>query len=278
MTPDQTVIHVTEYDFEYEVLSYSQNKPVIVEYWAPWSQNALRLSPILERLIYEYQGALRLAKVNVDESPNLAIQFGVRSVPTVKAYTSGEVVGEFVDFQPEERIRAFLRQLNPPSTVNLALERADSLAAAHQWQSAAQEYLNILEESPGQPKAALGYLRCCLAQDDAAGALAAIRSFPPSRQYNQAMQLQPLAAAMSQQAAGLLPQESDADMAFNRCVLLVRKGNFLAAMDGLIDLLRADKHYRNGLARQVMLALLDIWGEDAPETRQYRGELATILF
>jgi thioredoxin len=115
MTPSNFIVDVSEADFEYEVLSYSQNIPVVVEFWATWCQPCKQLGPMLERLTEEAQGSFRLARVDVDANPNLALRYGVRSVPTVKAISQGQVVGEFAGLQPETRVRDFLARLAPPS-------------------------------------------------------------------------------------------------------------------------------------------------------------------
>ena len=114
MTPSDFIVDVTESDFEYEVLSYSQNVPVVVEFWATWCQPCKTLGPMLERLTEEASGVFRLARVDVDSSPNLALRYSVRSVPTVKAISQGQVVGEFAGLQPEVRVRDFLEKLSPP--------------------------------------------------------------------------------------------------------------------------------------------------------------------
>ena len=83
------IIEANETNFEYEVLEYSKNTPVLVDFWAEWCQPCKILGPMLESITNEASGQIRLAKVNIDENPNLAIQFGVRSIPTVKAFISG---------------------------------------------------------------------------------------------------------------------------------------------------------------------------------------------
>lgn len=110
--PDH-IINVTELNFEYEVLSFSQNKSVVVDFWATWCKPCRILGPLLEKLALESQGAFRLARVDVDENPNLAMQYGIHSIPTVKAFSGREIVGEFVDAQPEERVREFFKKNSP---------------------------------------------------------------------------------------------------------------------------------------------------------------------
>ncbi len=120
------IIHANELNFEYEVISFSMNTPVVVDFWAEWCQPCKTLGPILERAIQEAGNSIRLAKVNIDQNPNLAIQYGVRSIPTVKAFVQGAVVAEFVGMQPPDRVRAFLDQLTPPSPIDLAVEKAST--------------------------------------------------------------------------------------------------------------------------------------------------------
>ncbi|NMB88948.1 MAG: co-chaperone YbbN, partial [Chloroflexi bacterium] len=95
------IIDVTEADFNYEVINYSHNLPVLVDFWATWCRPCQVLSPMLETLTNEAGGAFRLAKVDVDANPNLSIQYNVRSIPTVKAFSSGDVIAELAGLQPE---------------------------------------------------------------------------------------------------------------------------------------------------------------------------------
>ena len=76
-----------EADFEFEVIAYSKNTPVVVDFWAEWCQPCKVLTPLLEKLVGELGGSFRLAKVDVDANPNLAARFNVRSIPTVIAFS-----------------------------------------------------------------------------------------------------------------------------------------------------------------------------------------------
>jgi len=272
------IIDVTELNFEYEVLSFSQNKPVIVDFWATWCKPCKTLGPMLEKLALDSQGAIRLAKVDVDENPNLATQYSIRSIPTVKAFSGREIVGEFSGVQPEERLREFIRKILPPDKMSLSLEKAESLLSEHRWQEAEQIFSEILESAPAHPAALLGFIKCNLALDRSEQSLALIKKFPESRQYVQAQNLIPAASVMADQKNDRIPIETDLDAAFANSIRLARKGNILAAMDGLLDVLRQDRRYKSGAVRQIMLGLMELWGNDSPQTRQYRSELAAVLF
>jgi putative thioredoxin len=269
---------VSEADFEYEVLAYSQNTPVVVDFWASWCRPCKILSPMLERLAIEAHGAFRLARVDVDRNPNLALRYGVRTLPTVKVFTDGQVSAEFVGVQPEARLREILSNITPPSPANLAVEKADSLLAGYQWIEAEKAYRQILQMVPEQPASLLGLAKSLIGQNRGAEALDILRHFPPSRQFSLAQALLPLAEAQAAYKRGALPDETDLDATFSNSIRLAGRGNLPAAVDGLLEILRQNRQYRGGLARQVVLALFELLGEEEPLTRQYRAELASILF
>lgn len=272
------IVDVSETDFEYEVLSYSQNIPVVVEFWATWCQPCKRLGPMLERLAEEAQGSFRLARVDVDANPNLALRYGVRSVPTVKAISQGQVVGEFAGLQPEPRVRAFLAQLAPPSEASLAFEKAASLLALHEWSEAEAIFRELEEETQNQPPVLLGLIKALLAQGKGGEALFILNDFPASKEYTAAEQLRPLAEALVKFEKNQLPGDDELDAMFQSSLRLARRGNHAAALDGLLDLLRVQKRYRGDRARQVFLGILALYGPDDPFARQYRAELASVLF
>ncbi|HQF61530.1 MAG: tetratricopeptide repeat protein [Longilinea sp.] len=272
------ILDVNEANFEYEVISFSQNTPVVAAFWAAWRQPAQELSALLERLAREAQGAFRLARVDADRNPNLTVRYGVRSLPTVKAFTQGQVVAEFVGLQPEGRVRDFLSSITPPSPFNLALERADGFYHLRQYDQAEKAYRRLLELQPGTPAALLGLARTLLRRGTAPEAFTILKDFPDSRQLVQAELLLPLAERLMDLQAGRLPAEADLDALFTRALQMAQRGNIYAALDGLIELLRQDKRYGSGRARQAALGLIELLGDDDPATRSYRNELASALF
>lgn len=272
------IIEVSEENFEYEVLTYSQNVPVVVDFWAAWCRPCKQLSPMLEALANQAHGSFRLAKVDVDQNPNLALRYGVRSLPTVKAFAGGQVVGEMVGLQPVERLQEFLAKLEPPSALNLALEKAQGCLDEHLWEQAEQTFRAVIEASPENTGALLGLAKALLAQGESSEPVFILKNFPASPQYKKAELLRPLAEALSAYKEGSLPDETDLDAAYNNSLRMASRGKFLMALDGLLDILRQNKRYGGDKARQVFVALLEILGEEDPETRQYRAELASILF
>lgn len=271
------IIDVNEADFEFEVLNYSQNIPVVVDFWATWCVPCKTLGPLLERLTKEANGAFRLARVDVDANPNLALRYGVRSIPTVKAFQNGQVAAEFTGALPESRVREFLSKLAPSSN-QLLVEKANSFLQSRQWDAAERLYRQALVESPGSPAGLLGLARTLLAQGHADEARKIIKNFPASREYTSVELLLPLADALISMQTSPVDESDPLAPAFRNSLRLATRGNLPAALDGLLDILRQNKTYLNGKARQVFLALLEVLGPEDPTSREYRSELASVLF
>lgn len=278
MMASDNIVDVNETDFEYEVLTYSENTPVVVDFWAPWCKPCKTLGPLLENLAREAQGSFRLARVDVDANPNLALHYGVRSIPTVKVFSQAEIVAEFSGLQPEVRIREFLSRITPPSPLALAQEKANSLLQDHHWQEAESLFRDLLEQAPNQPESMLGLAIALLGQGYGDQARQILQRFPASREFPRAQLLLPLAETLIRSKHERLPNENDLDIAFATSIRLAGRGNIPAALDGLLDILRQEKHYRNDIARQVFLGLLEVLGHSDAQSRAYRSELSAILF
>jgi len=106
---DLNRITATAENFAAEVLEKSRHAPVLVDFWAPWCAPCRQLMPILDRLAEEYAGGLILAKINTDEEQQLAVQLGIRSLPTVALFKDGKVVTQFVGAIPEAQVRQRLQ-------------------------------------------------------------------------------------------------------------------------------------------------------------------------
>jgi thioredoxin 1 len=101
---------VDEPEFEQKVLQASKTVPILVDFWADWCPPCTALTPVLERVVQQYSGAFRLAKIEVDEGDNMRIagRYGLRGFPTVLLFVNGEEVGRFSSARPESWVRQFL--------------------------------------------------------------------------------------------------------------------------------------------------------------------------
>lgn len=271
------ILNVNEADFEYEVIAHSEHVPVIVDFWAEWCGPCKVLGPTLERITEEASGRFRLAKVDIDANPNLAMRFDIRSIPSVIAFRHGQVVGEFAGAQPEPQIRDFLSEVAPDHN-DLALEKGAYLLDQGSWEAAEESFQQVVTKQPSHPAARLGLAKSAIAQGKPDMAIPLLENFPPSKEYGSAEKLIPLARALEQ----MDPLEPDLDdilmASYRRSLELTRRGNIPAAMDGLIDILRKDKNFRNGEVKKVLIGLLELLGDENELSRQYRQEMASVLF
>ncbi|HEV3005082.1 MAG TPA: thioredoxin [Pirellulales bacterium] len=100
------VVELTDGNFQAEVLDSSQ--PVLVDFWAPWCGPCRMIAPLVEELASEYAGSVKVGKLNIDDSPTAAGNFGVSSIPTLMVFKGGQVVERFVGVQPKNRLQKAL--------------------------------------------------------------------------------------------------------------------------------------------------------------------------
>jgi putative thioredoxin len=276
-----TVIDVSETDFESAVIERSRRTPVVVDFWAAWCGPCRSLGPILERLAGEPNSGFLLAKVDVDANQRLAMQYQVRSIPAVKGFFNGKVVAEFVGAQPEPRIRQFLKQLIP-NEIDRHLSAARELLVEEKWPAAEGAFRLVLQRKPDEQSAIMGLSQALLRQGKGCEAAQLLTEVSALHLSDQAERLLTLARYLCDSER--LERENGSldlpplDAQYTHCAQLLRGGNLPAAFDGLIGIVRQDRQFRNGAAKQVLLAMFTLLGDQHELTRRYRSELAMVLF
>lgn len=271
------IVHVDESDFEYEVLQYSTQVPVVVDFWASWCVPCRVLGPKLEALAREGAGSFRLAKVNVDENSRLAKKYKIRSIPAVKAFVDGHVVAEFSGIPADEGLRAFVHNLTP-APEDLMYAKGMSLMGVGDYSEAEDSFREFLSTHNNHPGALLALVRVLLMQGKGNEARILLRNFPASSEYNTAQLLKPVAEAYSIYEDTPVASDDLMEAAFFNGIRLAKHGNILAAMDGFLDILRRDKNFRQGQVKDIFVGLLALIGEDHPEARQYRKDLSSAIY
>ena len=271
------IVSVDEANFEYQVLAYSERVPVLVEFWAQWSQTCQRTSPLLEALTRQNSGRFRLAKVDVDQNVQLTQRYQVHTVPTLKTFENGLITRQIVGIITNIQVIDFVQEIVPGSE-NLLIEKATSLFQTEEYQEVEDISREILEDDPAQPRANLLLAKSLIWQGKYPEVKEILAQFPSSPEFQGAEKLRPLVEALGTLTGGQSPGEELLDAVYLRAVKLISLGNIPAALDGLLDILRKDKQYRGNLPRDLILGIFELLGKDHPLTQEYRPQLANTLF
>ena len=280
--------------FAADVLEASMEAPVIVDFWAPWCGPCKQLGPLLERLVTEAKGAVRLVKVNIDENPEIAQQLRIQSIPTVYAFRNGQPVDGFMGAIPESQLRQFVQTLigAPGGEAAAAAEDALALAAEalakRDLSTAAQIFGHILQDDPGHPKAVAGLARCYLESGDidrAKKTLGLVRPDGASDEAIRAMEaelsLKERAAATGELAplrARIEANPADLQARFDLALGLDAKAAREEAIDQLLEIVRRDRKWNEDAARKQLVILFDAMGPADPRTIAARRRLSSLLF
>lgn len=279
--------------FSADVIEASLKGPVIVDFWATWCGPCKQLGPMLEKLVREMRGAVRMVKIDVDKEQALAAQLRIQSVPTVYAFKDGRPVDGFTGAQPESQLRAFLQRLtngagDQPSLDDIIAE-AKQLLADGDAETAAAAFQQVLAEDPANAAAMAGLLRALLALGDAETVRQMLPHLSPEMLKNAeiaavktALDLQDAAAASAGQSADLrrrlAADANDHQARLDLALAYYGAGEAEAAVDELLELFRRDRAWNDEAARKQMLKLFEALGPIHPLTVSGRRRLSALLF
>lgn len=281
----KNVLEFTSENWQSEV--ELSDKPVVVDFWAPWCGPCRALSPVLEKIADEQQGRFILAKINVDENPMLAQAFGIRSIPAVKAVRDGALIAEFLGAQPEPVVRRFIEQLLPSEADSLAQEgkRLEEMGKA---QGAESLYRAALAKDANQPQALFGLARLLIQRGEEADALSLLGRVPVNApEYAAAQQLSAqirlkqngVSAADEQQCREkLAANPNDVEARFDLSQVLAASGRYEEALIELLEIVKKDRKFRDDGARKAILEIFEVIGPRSDLAEHYRSELAKVLF
>jgi putative thioredoxin len=277
---------VSAADFEQKVLQLSLKVPVLVDFWAPWCGPCRTLGPILEKLADEFGGRFLLAKVNSDENQSLAYEFGVRSIPSVKAFAGGQLVDEFVGALPESGVRAFLQRLLPSLAEPL---RQDALTARAQGDTARARALlqEALATDPRHEAARLDLVELLVEAgevDAGAGLLDAIGDAVREPDRIEALRARialanaaPAGSDRGALEARIAANPADLDARLALATVLAQAREWRPALEHLMEIVRRDRGFGDDAGRKTMIQYFNLLGPDDPLVREFRAGLASLL-
>jgi putative thioredoxin len=277
--------------FMADVIEASRQVPVIVDFWAPWCGPCKQLGPLLEKLVRQAAGLVRLVKINVDENQELAAQMRISSIPMVYAFHRGQPVDGFAGAVPESQLKSFIERLTggAKAPVDVALEQARAMLANGDAKGAAAVFAEVLAGDPANPSAIGGMIRAAVATGDiaragqiAGGLPAALRAQADVASALAALEIAEQARAGAGDAAKLeakvAAHPADHQARYDLALARMAAGDHESAIDALLEIVRRDRAWNDGAARAQLLKIFDALGPADARTVAGRRRLSSILF
>lgn len=290
---DDVIKDTTTATFMVDVVDASKDVPVLVDFWAPWCGPCKQLTPVLEKVVRNAKGKVRLVKMNIDEHPDVAGQLRVQSIPTVYAFKNGQVADMFQGALPESQVIAFIERLVGAGAIEedgvdvLISSGLESLEAGD-TAGAAEIFAAVLQEQPEEPRALAGMARCYVemgnvdqaemllsgASDEVqkSDAVAQVRSMiSVAKQANEAGDTADLEARIA-------ANPTDWQARFDLAVALNASGKRSAAIDALVEIISKNRQWEDEKARKQLVEFFEAWGPTDEATLEGRQKLSSVLF
>ena len=289
------IIEVITENFMAEVIERSKETPVIVDFWAPWCEPCKQLTPIIEKIIKEKNGNVILAKMNIDESPEVAQQLKIQSIPALMAFNDGQPVDGFVGVQPEKNISEFVNKISSlknSSTIEENINAGKKYIDEGDLETAALVFSEILKIESENISAKSLLARCLLRSDQLSEAENLINNISPDAEKNQdyvsvRSEVEIFKNAKNNPISNKQEEElkesiknnpKNYQLKLDLAKLLVAKGENENAINELLEIIEVDAKWNDGAARKQLIEIFNILGNENILVIEGRKKLSSMLF
>ncbi len=278
--------------FMVDVLEASKKVPVLVDFWAPWCGPCKQLTPIIEKVVKQANGKVRLVKINVDENQQIAAQLRVQSIPAVFAFVDGQPIDGFMGALPESQIKQFVDKLGNKGS--LAEEIAGALKIAleamgrGEFEAAAGILAQILSVDQANVGALASMMKCQIELGDLEGAAETLKHVPADKAANPdvisakaalELALNPVdTSVVDKLQAEIASNPDDFAKRLELAVALNGSGQRAEATEQLLHVIRKKRDWNEDAARKQLVQFFDAWGPKDEFTLAGRRKLSAILF
>ena len=295
MNGNSVIIEVITENFMSDVIERSKETPVIVDFWAPWCEPCKQLTPVIEKIVKEKNGNVILAKMNIDESPEVAQQLKIQSIPAVMAFSDGQPVDGFIGVQPEKNITEFINKI---SSLKNSSSIEENIIAGKKYiddgdiETAALVFSEILKIEPDNISAKSMLARCLLRSDQIDDAEKIINNLPANSENNQDFvsvrsefevlknaKNNPISNEQEDKLRGDIDKNpKNHQIRLDLAKLLLAKGENENAINELLKIIEFDPKWNDGEARKQLIEIFNILGNEDILVIEGRKKLSSMLF
>ena len=295
MNGNSLIIDVITDNFMTDVIEQSKETPVIVDFWAPWCEPCKQLTPIIEKIVKEKNGKVILAKMNIDESPEVAQQLKIQSIPAVMAFNDGQPIDGFIGVQSEKNIIEFVNKISSlknSSTIEENISAGKKYMNEGDIETATLVFSEILKIEPDNISAKSLLARCLIKNDQLNDAEKIIDNLPVDAESNQdyisvRSELEifknaknnPISDNEEQELRNNIDKEPENyQLRLDLSKILMAKGENEEAINQLLKIIEVNPKWNDGEARKQLIEIFNILGNENILVTEGRKKLSSMLF
>lgn len=264
-------------NFERDVIQQSYTLPVLVDFWAEWCAPCRMLGPVLERLAERYKGEWNLVKLNTEQYPQIAAEYGIQGIPAIKLFVDGKVAGEFTGAMPEEMILQWLAKVMPGKHHG-QIKHAQELLAEGQTRRAQKVLKKVLDAEPENQQVMI-LLASTYLFSDHPQALEIIHPIHEGSEYTDLAEAIRTIGRLFQlrEEPSALP-EHRIKAQYLEAIAQLHAQDIENALEHFIDVLQQSRQYDNDGAKKACVAIFKFLGDTHEITQKYRRAFSSALY